>query len=268
MLRRLLVVLLVVSLDASLAFVSETAFSRIRLNHGAGRKQGVCCRTPRLRAIEKSENHGMEEIKLRLLEMEEKCERLQEELRVAQERLRLMEDRKESASDLSHMQEHDVMKQQGLIQVKELIDVVEALTACPSIGGCPWTAEQGALDVLEHAHSELKEISEELSLGSASKHFALQSELGDLLFNAFLLVKICERDGIGGSTLAGAAASSCAKIRRRAPFVFGEGARPLTPEEASALWKSVKQQEKAGLISTIPPTSAVTNGNVTISEKP
>eukprot|EP00960_Hanusia_phi_P047193 758284-Hanusia_phi.AAC.3 len=279
MLRRLLVVLLVVSLDASLAFVSETAFSRIRLNHGAGRKQGVCCRTPRLRAIEKSENHGMEEIKLRLLEMEEKCERLQEELRVAQERLRLMEDRKESASDLSHMQEHDVMKQQGLIQVKELIDVVEALTACPSIGGCPWTAEQGALDVLEASlcykdvyppYPEVVACTQraERNLGGAEPGQCVEALCAPVGAGGSALQRICERDGIGGSTLAGAAASSCAKIRRRAPFVFGEGARPLTPEEASALWKSVKQQEKAGLISTIPPTSAVTNGNVTISEKP
>lgn len=48
---------------------------------------------------------------------------------------------------------------------------------------------------VQHAHSELREIHEELSLGSASQHFALQSELGDLLFNAFLLVKVEEDEG-------------------------------------------------------------------------
>ncbi|EKX52158.1 hypothetical protein GUITHDRAFT_102059 [Guillardia theta CCMP2712] len=201
-----------------------------------------------------SGNHGMEQLQSRLREMEEKCQRLEGELSAAREQMKMLEGEVRQA-DLSHLSGHAVMQQQGYVEVKELIDVVEALTACPSSGGCPWTAEQGALDVLEHAHSELREIHEELSLGSASQHFALQSELGDLLFNAFLLVKICERDGIGGSTLAGAAASASAKIRRRAPFVFGEGARPLTPEEASALWKSVKEQEKAGLISTIPPTA-------------
>ena len=82
----------------------------------------------------------------------------------------------------------------------------------------------------QHAKSELEEIEDELRLGSESPHYALQSELGDLLFNTLLLVTVCERDGLGNSTLAGAAAFAHSKVKRRAPFVFGEGARPLTPE--------------------------------------
>jgi hypothetical protein len=62
-----------------------------------------------------------------------------------------------------------------------------------------------------------------------------------------LLIKLCERDGLGGATLEGAAASARAKLRRRAPFIFGEGVRPKTPEQANAIWKAAKKKEKEAL---------------------
>ena len=145
--------------------------------------------------------------------------------------------------------------QDGLVDVGELMGGVDALASCPADGGCPWTAEQGALDVLGHAASELEEIREELLLGPASDHNALQSELGDLLFNTMLLIKVCERDRLGATTLSAAARFASAKVRRRAPFVFTEDpglARPMTPEDASAIWKNVKAKEKLGLIPDTP----------------
>lgn len=130
-------------------------------------------------------------------------------------------------------------------EVEQLLRVVNALTTCPSEGGCPWTAEQDAMGIIEHAKGELDEVREEIILGDDAEHKALESELGDLLFNAILLIKLCERDGLGGATLEGAAQSAQAKLRRRAPFIFGEGERPKTPEEANAIWKAAKKQEKA-----------------------
>lgn len=130
--------------------------------------------------------------------------------------------------------------------------VVNALTSCPTEGGCPWTADQDATGIIEHAKGELDEIADEIALGDSAAHQALESELGDLLFNTLLLIKLCERDGLGSATLEGAAASASAKLRRRAPFIFGEGEHPQTPAEANAIWKSVKKQEKAGLIDTAP----------------
>lgn len=46
---------------------------------------------------------------------------------------------------------------------------------------------QGAMDIIQHAHSELDEVREELQNEKPERH-ALISELGDLLFNAMLLV--------------------------------------------------------------------------------
>ena len=105
-----------------------------------------------------------------------------------------------------------------------------------------------------HAQSELREIKEELRSIRPERH-GLVSELGDLLFNTILLVKVCERDNIGGVTLAGCAAFASAKIQRRAPFVFtveGSQTHTLSAEEASLMWKTVKEQEKAGLVAVCP----------------
>jgi len=129
-------------------------------------------------------------------------------------------------------------------EVEQLLRVVNALTSCPTEGGCPWTAGQDAMGIIEHAKGELDEIKEEIILGDAAEHMALESELGDLLFNTILLIKLCERDGLGGATLEGAAKSARAKLRRRAPFIFGEGEQPKTPEEANAIWKAAKKREK------------------------
>jgi NTP pyrophosphatase (non-canonical NTP hydrolase) len=122
------------------------------------------------------------------------------------------------------------------------------------------------MGIVEHCKGELEEIAEEIVLGDAAKQQALESELGDLLFNTMLLIKLCERDGLGGATLEGAAASATAKLRRRAPFIFGEGTHPQTPAQANAIWKAVKKKEKAGLIDTKPlllksPLSLLTFGD-------
>ena len=113
---------------------------------------------------------------------------------------------------------------------------------------------QGALDIVMHAQGELREIKEELRSVRPERH-GLVSELGDLLFNTILLVKVCERDEIGGVTLAGCAAFAAAKVQRRAPFVFVEGGSQtskLSADQASNLWKAVKEQEKAGLVPVCP----------------
>eukprot|EP00961_Rhodomonas_salina_P038041 511450-Rhodomonas_salina.1 len=153
------------------------------------------------------------------------------------------------------------MESIGIAEMADLWSVIASLTANPmSEGGCPWTAEQGALDIiqvtafplhpvppvppscpplpplpphpvhpqclsstrshpksrrldivppgcgssfqlrcpptqaltpfcLQHARSELEEIADELKLGSSSAHNALQSELGDMLFNTLLLIR-------------------------------------------------------------------------------
>jgi NTP pyrophosphatase (non-canonical NTP hydrolase) len=150
----------------------------------------------------------------------------------------------------------------ALKELEYLVRTVHSLVQSPIDGGCPWTAEQSALDVLGYLGGEVDEIREELELGEASSHQALLSELGDLLFCTFLLIRVCERDKLSSVNLAAAAAFAAAKVRRRAPFVFSDdgaggqrGPFPntlLTSTEASAIWKRVKALEKAGLVPICP----------------
>jgi NTP pyrophosphatase (non-canonical NTP hydrolase) len=150
----------------------------------------------------------------------------------------------------------------ALKELEYLVRTVHSLVQSPIDGGCPWTAEQSALDVLGYLSGEVEEIREELELGHASSHQALLSELGDLLFCTFLLIRVCERDKLSSVNLAAAAAFAAAKVRRRAPFVFSDdgaggqrGPFPntlLTSTEASAIWKRVKALEKAGVVPMCP----------------
>jgi NTP pyrophosphatase (non-canonical NTP hydrolase) len=150
----------------------------------------------------------------------------------------------------------------ALKELEHLVRTVSSLVQSPMNGGCPWTAEQSALDILGYLGGEVEEIREELNLGDESQHQALLSELGDLLFCTFLLIRVCERDKLASVNLAAAAAFAAAKVRRRAPFVFSDdgaggqrGPFPntlLTSTEASAIWKRVKAQEKAGLVPICP----------------
>eukprot|EP00958_Prasinococcus_capsulatus_P010874 scaffold1068_cov375-Prasinococcus_capsulatus_cf.AAC.10 len=96
--------------------------------------------------------------------------------------------------------------------------------------------------------SEIVEIEEELKQARMTKNSnceELETELGDLLFDTFLLAQICERD-IQDASLDGAAAAACAKIRRRCAYQFG-AERAETKEDALKIWMRVKQEEKQGL---------------------
>ena len=71
----------------------------------------------------------------------------------------------------------------------------------------------------------------------------LEEELGDLMFDVLLLLKICERD-FGGKVSYDRALKRCAKkIKDRCPHVFGRETAK-TKEEAHAIWKRVKEAQK------------------------
>jgi len=68
----------------------------------------------------------------------------------------------------------------------------------------------------------------------------LQSEIGDVLFNALLLALVAERDL--GISAACCFAGIRDKIIRRCPHVFGDETA-VTVDDASALWMAAKAAE-------------------------
>ena len=125
----------------------------------------------------------------------------------------------------------------------ELIHVVDSV-----MQKCPWTKTKTANQLVQYTKSELEEIQEamdiEMSKNSGACHPSddLESEVGDLLFDALLLARIVERD-FTGCSLERMLERACQKIQRRCPHVF-DGEPCASAEDAAAIWQREKSKEK------------------------
>jgi len=72
---------------------------------------------------------------------------------------------------------------------------------------------------------------------------ALTSELGDVLFDVLLLIRVVQRDLSSAINIEACCASACAKLERRAPYVK-EGSVAPTLLQAEKHWQQVKRAEK------------------------
>lgn len=121
--------------------------------------------------------------------------------------------------------------------VQRLVEIVATLRAP---GGCPWDREQthsslrGAL--LEEAH----EVIDAIDSGDLVN---LREELGDLLLHVIFHAQI--QTEVGGFNLEDVAETSCEKMIRRHPHVFGENAGQLgTSGAVLTQWEEIKRREK------------------------
>ena len=154
----------------------------------------------------------------------------------------------------------------GLIDLRSVVASLlrppSGIAAAPGDGsGCPWCATITAPELLTWLQSEVietaKEIDEVRALTGgvivesgpatgralAKARGELEAEIGDMIFDTFLMAGLAERDGLGVS-LDGAATRACAKLRRRCPYVFG-GEVARCSEDAERIWQRVKMEEKA-----------------------
>lgn len=153
----------------------------------------------------------------------------------------------------------------GASALAELLSVAEMVARPVPARGCPWVERQTVASIVTSLRGEADEVCEELNLIAAESEAAavgegamhqreeacgaaktfsrtkeLQSEIGDVLFNALLMVLVAERDM--GVSVAGCFSDIRDKIIRRCPHVFGDEVA-ATPGEASALWKAAKDRE-------------------------
>ncbi|GMH90952.1 hypothetical protein TrVE_jg13141 [Triparma verrucosa] len=138
---------------------------------------------------------------------------------------------------------------------------------------CPWTATVKPEEMVNWLKSECEETLTEVKVmrsidpatlpaSQLSHHIrSLQSELGDVLFDALMLNSICARDF--GFDPAESWHAATAKVERRTPYMkeWGEkGVTAETSEEAEELWRAAKKEEKAELAAelealNLPPSS-------------
>jgi NTP pyrophosphatase (non-canonical NTP hydrolase) len=107
---------------------------------------------------------------------------------------------------------------------------------------CPWTSETTATDMISFTESEIREVKEEMGAALVNEE-DLEEELGDLMFDVLLLMKICERDFHGRISYDRALQRCAKKIKDRCPHVFGKETAK-TKEEAHEIWKRVKKLQR------------------------
>lgn len=110
--------------------------------------------------------------------------------------------------------------------------------------GCPWDLEQTLATLVPYLREELEEAAAalpEVEAGRADPQ-ELREELGDLLFNVVFTVELAREKG--WFSMADVVVGAAEKIRRRHPHIFGD-LEAKTPAEVEAIWKRVKEEEKA-----------------------
>ena len=121
--------------------------------------------------------------------------------------------------------------------LNELLEIVSILR---SPEGCSWDSEQTFESMKECLTNESQEVIDAID---KKDYVNLLEELGDVLLQVLLNAEIASEKGL--FNFSDVVQTLSEKLIRRHPHVFGDVKRPETPEEALALWKSVKAIEKA-----------------------
>ena len=122
----------------------------------------------------------------------------------------------------------------------DLTDLIEIVKILRSPDGCEWDRAQDFNSMKKCLMDETEEV-----LGAIDKkdYENLQEELGDVLLQVVMNSQIASENGL--FDFDAVVQTLCEKLIRRHPHVFGDVKKPTTPEESLAIWKSVKEIERA-----------------------
>jgi MazG family protein len=113
---------------------------------------------------------------------------------------------------------------------------------------CPWDREQTARTIVPHTVEEAYEVADAALAGDDAK---LLDELGDLLFQVFLLALLLEERGNGD--LEQATRLIHEKLVRRHPHVFGD-VQAETAGRVRSNWETIKREQegRSGIFHDVP----------------
>lgn len=122
--------------------------------------------------------------------------------------------------------------------MNELLEIVHCLRDKET--GCSWDSAQTHESLKKCLKDESEEVFEAIDNKDDEN---LCEELGDVLLQVLLNTEIAsERNAF---TFDDVICGLSDKLIRRHPHVFADEPRPDNPEDALALWKKVKEKEKA-----------------------
>lgn len=107
-------------------------------------------------------------------------------------------------------------------------------------GGCAWDLAQSFETIAPYTIEEAYEVADAIERGDLDD---LRDELGDLLLQVVFHAQIAAEEG--RFTFDDVAEAICAKLVRRHPHIFADGAA-RTPEEIKTVWDAIKADERAG----------------------
>jgi nucleoside triphosphate diphosphatase len=106
--------------------------------------------------------------------------------------------------------------------------------------GCPWDREQSFRTIAPYTIEEAYEVADAIERGEPTR---LRDELGDLLFQVVFHARMAEERG--WFDFAAVARAIHAKLVRRHPHVFADGAGAADAGELSRIWEEQKARERA-----------------------
>ena len=104
--------------------------------------------------------------------------------------------------------------------------------------GCPWDRKQTLESLAPNILEEAEEVSEAVQSKDVDN---LCEELGDLMVVIFMEIEIAKEKNL--FTYSDVLKGAIKKFVRRHPHVFGD-VKVSTHEEALAVWKKIKREEK------------------------
>jgi ATP diphosphatase len=120
--------------------------------------------------------------------------------------------------------------------LQDLLEVMRRLR--DPQGGCPWDLAQDFASIAPHTLEEAYEVADAIERGAP---LDIRDELGDLLFQVVFHSRLGEERG--WFAFGDVAAGIAAKLRRRHPHVFGEGAATDVAAQG-ATWERIKAEER------------------------
>ena len=122
---------------------------------------------------------------------------------------------------------------------KELFaEMMEIIAKLRGPEGCLWDRRQTLESLAPNILEEAEEVSEAVKSNNLDN---LCEELGDLLMVILMEIEIAREKGL--FTYSNVLTGAIKKFIRRHPHVFGD-VKVDTPEEALAVWKKMKREEK------------------------
>jgi MazG family protein len=122
----------------------------------------------------------------------------------------------------------------------DMAELLEVVSVLRSEKGCEWDRAQTHETLKKCLTDEAQEVLDAIDNKDDEN---LCEELGDLLLQVVMNAQVASERG--AFTFKDVLQVLVDKLIRRHPHVFGDEERPTTPEESLALWRKVKEKEKA-----------------------